>query len=383
MKSHALLLLFCASVLLVCAFSTGSPAFLLPAVIMLLVTGYALLSVHLVRRSLSVSARSEVEKLRRGETAVLHLMLKTGSWLPVAPIELHLQLGEKETVHMLPSPHPGSSVQAFDCRVHARHVGVFHPGITFCTVRDVFGLVERTVIPRGSCPELIVLPLPFDVTDLEFAPGDAGLGTMARATEDLTSPEDVRAYQSGDPMKKVHWKLSVRKQELMVRRFEEPVLPEAVMLMDFCLVPSGHDNPAALQDAMLESAASVLLHEGALDHAVRMPLYDEQALELSSRMETSLILEHLARCRFSETGDFEHVLRLESRRMRNIGATVIISPVLNGSLAEAMIALRRMGPSLRLYLVTDTPDNPDYLPFILRLQRAMCEVCYVTPAPES
>ena len=145
----------------------------------------------------------------------------------------------------------------------------------------------------------------------------------------------------------------------------------------------GHGNPAALQDAMLESAASVLLHEGALDHAVRMPLYDEQALELSSRMETSLILEHLARCRFSETGDFEHVLRLESRRMRNIGATVIISPVLNGSLAEAMIALRRMGPSLRLYLVTDTPDNPDYLPFILRLQRAMCEVCYVTPAPES
>ena len=374
-------MLFISLVLFVLGFSTGSPVFLLPAVIILLAIIYALVSVYFAGRRLEISSRSESSHLHRGESTVLHLTIRTGSILPVAPLELRLHLGEKEKVQTLPARPMGRAVQEVKCPVHAQHVGVFHPGIDSCRIRDLFGLAERQVKPPENAQEIVVLPLPFDVTDLVFAPGDAGMGTMSRATEDLTSPEDVRAYQSGDPMKKVHWKLSVRKQELVVRRFEEPILPEAVVLMNLYLNDFPAEDLQALRDGMLESAASILIHEGSLDHTVRMPLYDKQTLELSSRMEAPAVLEHLARCRFSDAGDFEHILRLESRRMRSVGATVIISPILNGHLAEAMIALRRMGPSLRLYLVTSAPENPDFLPFITRLQRAMCEVCYVTPAP--
>lgn len=49
--------------------------------------------------------------------------------------------------------------------------------------------------------------------------------TLARATEDISNPSDLRTYAPGDPMKKIHWKQSLRKQELLVRRFEEPALP--------------------------------------------------------------------------------------------------------------------------------------------------------------
>ena len=75
---------------------------------------------------------------------------------------------------------------------------------------------------------------------------------MARATEDINSPSDVRTYAPGDPMKKIHWKLSLRKRELLVRRFEEPALPDALVLMDQSAPrAASHEASADLRDAML------------------------------------------------------------------------------------------------------------------------------------
>ena len=44
-----------------------------------------------------------------------------------------------------------------------------------------------------------------------------------------------------------------------------------------------------------------------------------------------------------------------------------------------MTAMRRMGPYLRLYLITFDPDDQTKLPMISKLQSAGIEVCYVTP----
>ena len=82
----------------------------------------------------------------------------------------------------------------------------------------------------------------------------------------------------GDSLKRVHWKLSARKRELVVRRFEEPVLPEALVLMDCSPPPSwGHPEAEAdVRDSLLETAASVMNSQMITDHAVRLPLLGKQ-----------------------------------------------------------------------------------------------------------
>jgi hypothetical protein len=66
--------------------------------------------------------------------------------------------------------------------------------------------------------------------------------------------------------------------------------------------------------------------------------------------------------------------------MRRTGATVIITSRLNSTVADMIIRIRRMGPTVRLYLITFTPENPVLLPIISRLQQNTIEVCYVTPS---
>ena len=85
--------------------------------------------------------------------------------------------------------------------------------------------------------------------------------TMRRAMEDPSSPNDFRAYQQGDPLKRIHWKMSARKRELIVKQFEEPALPDALVMLDTSppQLAEGmpEDQSAFLKDALLETAASV------------------------------------------------------------------------------------------------------------------------------
>ncbi len=356
------------------AFSTGAPAFLAPAVLLLLLLIWSLLSVLRCRHGLSLEVSLEKQRVSRGEEAALILTVTQNSFLPVCPLQINLSLDGEELQPLDIPSRRGSS----DWRIPfpARHAGVLEPGVASCELSDLFALFRVSARQRASHAELLVIPTPFEVAPLAYAQLDEGLGTMARATEDISLPADVRSYQTGDPMKKIHWKLSLRKQELLVRRFDEPVLPDALIILD-CEQPGS--AKASLRDALLETALSVMTTEMRSDHLIHMPLLGRHPTEVDGRMGSALVAEHLARLIWSEGNAFEEVLLLEAGRLRHVGATVIITSRLSGELVDVMLQMRRMGPTLRLYYVTDQPEQSEVQPFITRLQHQDCEVCYVTP----
>lgn len=380
MRCRILMPCAAAAVLLVTALSTGSPVFLTAAALLLAVVLFSLASVVWAVRTMSMDLQLSDRLVRRGEDVELTLLVRHSGYLPIAPVMLELDAipGVPATaVRLLDLP---GRQQALTIPFHAAHVGTVCPGIRSCTVEDLFGLFCRRWQPQAVNSELLVVPTTFDVTDLTFAPGDPGLGTMARATEDITSPSDVRKYQAGDPMKKIHWKLSLRKRDLMVRQFEEPVLPDALVLMD-CARPhaDSSDAEADLRDALAETAASVMANQLRSENNIRMPLPGSHPVEVGSGMGMPLILENLARVDFSAADRFERVLTLEMRRLRQVGAVVVVTTRLSGDTVELMARMRQMGPVVRLYYVSSAPDDPAILPFIARLQHATVEVNYVTP----
>lgn len=384
MRSRILTLLAVLFSCLLAALSTGSKIYLLFAVLLAVMAILSLLSVMLAGRSASVSHTLSSHRVQRGEDVTLEIVVRHRGFLPIAPITITLSAAPGEPPIVTRLPYSGRKSQRLAYRFTTAHVGVFSPGVISYLVEDVFGFFSRKLLPDTPAPELMVLPLPFEVKPLKFSPGDTGMEMLSRAREDPTTPSDVRAYQPGDPMKKVHWKLSMRKRELLVRRFEDPALPDALVLLD-CAPPSLPDTPRPqakeyLQDALCETAASVVLHQMRGDHPVRLPLLGKRPMEYDKSMGIPALLEELARLDFSQTERFERVLLLETRRMRRTGATVIVTSRLNSIVADMIIRIRRMGPYVRLYLVTFTPENPAILPLISRLQQNTVEVCYVTPS---
>ena len=182
-------------------------------------------------------------------------------------------------------------------------------------------------------------------------------------------------------MKKIHWKLSLRKGELMVRKFDEPVLQEVLILMDCSRPPDlGHARAEAdLRDALLETAASLFSDQIRTDHTIRMPLTGKHPADADDRMGIPAVFDMLARLDFSAADRFERVLMMESRRLGKVGCIAVVSARLNGAMVEMMIRMHRMGPNLRLYLITFVPDDSGLAPLTGRLRNSGIEVTYVTP----
>ena len=381
MKLHLTIPVALSATLLASALATGNPLLFLLAVLILLTVVLCFAGVLWASATMHVSAEAEQDTVHRGDNISLLLRVRHRGWIPIAPVTLELQTlaaDKPREIHLKNLP---GRTQTLRMPLHAAHVGVFTSGIRSVIVEDLLGIFRRRIVPADTEYSLTVLPLTFETAPLIMAPGDPGSEIMARATEDLNAPSDIRSYQPGDAMKKIHWKLSLRKGELMVRKFDEPVLQEALILMD-CSRPPGLGHPEAeadLRDALLETGASLFTDQVRTDHTVRMPLTGNHPVDLDERMGIPNALDTLARLDFSAAERFEQVLAMESRRLGKTGCVAVITARLNGAAVEMMIRMHRMGPNIRLYLVTFIPDDPGTAQLAGRLEHAGIEVEYVMP----
>ncbi len=265
------------------------------------------------------------------------------------------------------------------------HVGQWPVGAGRVILQDFFGLIRMRIKLKTPLPEVLVLPRAFEVLPLDFAKLDDGRALPGRSGEDITSPEDTRAYRLGDPFKRIHWKLSIRSRELVVRRFEIPEPPDTLILLD-CTAPLGGeekpDGKARLIDTLAETALSVAAMQMSDGQPVRLPLYGQRQSEFHADRQGALTLlkEELAYQTFDGGVAFDRVLGLELRRMRRTGATIVITTRLDAAVAEGVKNIRASGPNVRFYLITFTMNAPEYSPYIALLQQNFVEVCYVTPA---
>lgn len=383
MKKANLTMGVCFGFLLFCALSMGNRVYLVLATIIFLAWVFAYLSVRLAEKSVEVSNALSGQKVNRGEVVSMEIAVSHRGFLPIAPIALNMRATSNTPAGVIYLTQLGKRRQRVTHHFVADHVGAMFPGVESYVVSDVFGFFKREHKPDLQGQELLVLPVPFDVEPLTFAAGDMGVETMKRAMEDPSSPSDFRAYQQGDPLKRIHWKMSARKREIIVRQFEEPALPDALVMLDTSRPHLNEGvaeaNAAFLQDALLETAASVVACQIREENSVRLPLVGDRPMEYSSHMGLPVLLDELARCTFNETEQFQRVLMMQMGELRKTGAVVVITTRLSSEVVDLLTRMKRLGPNVRLYFVTFRTDHPDRMAQVGRLQQAGVEVNYVTP----
>ena len=352
MTARGLYTLLFAALMLVTALSVGSSGAFLLGVAALCALAVSLVSVTCAALSCRFEQEAETVRVMRGDSLAYTLRVRLFSPLPIAPLSLHMRLPSgRESEFLLAARLFGTTVSenAFPCP----HVGTSEVGVTRCDLTDCFALFTLHRRVRAPLIGVSVLPVPAQAEKPAFSPGEDEHSITQRALSDHTTPVDTRPWQDGDELKRVHWKLSMRRQSLMVHTYETPQRPDALLLLD-CAAPGYAPSRAAFAiDCMTEEcagAAKALLADG---HPVRMPL--PSGRETSGQDDTALpgFLDAMAQAAFDAPGDFERVLLLASRRMRRTGATLVFTTRLTPRVADALIALSRMGPRTALTLVTD------------------------------
>lgn len=146
------------------------------------------------------------------------------------------------------------------CTVSFGGAGTYLVRLKKLKVYDFTGLFSSKVSAKGE-KKIQVMPRIYNIP-LQLSPmvrnffGESEVYDDYEPGYDNSELFDVREYQEGDGLRKIHWKLSAKKGELLVKEFALPKACPIVLFLDFH--PTGKLKKQEQMIPYLESVASLV-----------------------------------------------------------------------------------------------------------------------------
>lgn len=231
----------------------AAPVLLHLGLLLALLTVFAALVVHLPRRGGTVSRQISTDLLTVSETsrvtvrfALRAIRVPHGLWHDVLPDAVS---GDSS------GEYPAESGQISYLITGVRR-GVWPIGPLVLRTVDPFGLAQREQ-EFGEHRTVTVVPEVFALAPLTVKVGAAG-GTAQTSSSRLGQGSDnlsPRRYISGDSMRRIHWRATAHRGQLMVRQEEEESSPDALVVLDRSSLR--WDAADGSEDAAFEAAVSL------------------------------------------------------------------------------------------------------------------------------
>lgn len=349
--------LLMAFTLLVIALSTGTAVYYLLSAMLFMMALIAFFSALITLFTLELELNAGKKRAVRGESVTVRLRVRRRTLLPPGLVELEVSApdagqGSGRMISVF-APLKG---REYRYTIECAHRGVYEMGVSRLYVTDIFGLFRFSRRVKACMARVEVTPRLGRAPVMLVQPGDTGPQGRVRMTEDMASPSGVRDWQQGDSLKKVHWKLTARRRELLVRTFEESARPDFLILLDCSPVNAMQSHVRAIEDALCEAAAAAALAQMEAGYPVRMPLNARKPSEIAGQTpgEIGHFLNALTWLAFDSPYSYEQVIELELRRLLRTGALILISTRLNPALAELALRVRQLGVAVQYVWVAET-----------------------------
>ena len=346
----------CMGALLAAGLSTGTRLYYLVFFMLLMMVVLSLISAAWTLWSVRFELKGVKARVTRGDSLMTVFTVRHTSILPVSAIRVQLSVpaGYSGTLEVNVTAPPFVA-RTFRQVIHCPHRGVYEAGVTKLTVQDIFGLVSLSRRPGLKLIKMEVRPRVSDIAPMLLKNADMGPEFRSTAAEDNASPSDVRKWQDGDELKKVHWKLSLRKRELMVRTYEESARPDTLVIPDLQQVTSLRDQQLTIEDCVCEASLNAVKAQLEAGYPVRMPLTNAHPSELAgqSPVDFAPFADAMLRVAFDSPYDYERVLMLMQARLQRTGGAVLVTARLTSRIADTALRMQRSGITTRLIWVSD------------------------------
>ncbi len=278
---------------------------------------------------------------------------------------------------------PGDHAEVFSERTF-RYRGQYHIALPEVHLSDFLGLLWLRCKLSGPltvtvCPRVYVLRscrMLFGVTP--------SLARQARSSSNEVSvASDSRKYQYGDPVNRIHWKLTAQKGELISRLFENEEAAEVLLLLD-TTPPSGVEDPMEVADRLVEAVLAVLYYCLQYKFAVRLVHLNGPSVpgggifnaQQKDRASFDSLFAHLSTLVFDSADPFDMLLRHAVNPSETFAGTVVFTSALSEAHLTDVATLHTPGsPASIVYTAPD--DAPLNLPVNLPFS-----VCVVPPGAD-
>ncbi len=193
-----------------------------------------------------------------GKTAEIIVKVKNKSFLPVSKLVFYLSYenlltGEKGRIK-LKGVSDAWQTGAVCAKAFVNHCGKYKVCLKKIRIYELSGIFYLSCKGGGSS-DFYVMPRLFDTAVTVSEPsrhfmGESDIYGDTPGGKDASEILQIREFRDGDKMQSIHWKMSAKVDELMVRENRQPIGCPVVLFLDF-------PEKRKQMDAFLTAAAAI------------------------------------------------------------------------------------------------------------------------------
>ena len=261
---------------------------------------------------------------------------------------------------------PGQTLKQ-DFQFVANHKGVLDFGVDHLMIKDWFGFfcfprrIKVSEKGSGSGDDHAAFPLLVQpsarIWSQAISPHLADPRQVLMAPQSVrVSPEidtlaNIRSYQPGDKMKSIHWNISARTGEWMVREFEDPRQGGLLFIMeprwpDKGRVATGWED--SYVDQVTEITASLLDFLSRTEGPLTLVSSSRNIEAAGEGQAPNILYEELAVWRPSRDGFALPMLIRQVNQQRSFRGVIVVTSTVTASLEAELLRLQRRGTQVVL-----------------------------------
>lgn len=248
--------------------------------------------------------------------------------------------------------------------------GIYDFGSLSLKVFDIFRAFRLN--KKVDCNiKVKVFPRIYDIGRLTSSGKDIYKETLDKTSmnEDMFTIRDVRKYQEGDSLKKIHWKVSAKHGELFVKNSNNISGEEFTIFLDLNKENLAMDAKGELEESMVDlcvSLAAYILGKG-IGIKTYINAQRSACIETSSKEQLDSFMEYLITQKSDGDMELGEFLYKNSYRLQRNNRIAVIAGRATNKLCTNIGKLRGNGYAVTLFYTDLESDAKNYIPSLKNL----------------
>lgn len=244
--------------------------------------------------------------------------------------------------------------KSFTFGILCKYRGYYTVGIKSIEFEDYLGIFRLSRRP-GATKTITVNPrlINLDSFNIKTNYMSESHSILNKYFEDITTISDTRKYAYGDSLKRIHWKLSAKVNQLMVKNFEGTSKTNCVIMLDLQKNNYSNEQNIVLEDKLIECTVAVVYHCLSNWIPINFVYHSREVNKIEAKNTTDFekIYDLLSNVSFDQDIHIKDLLNIYSRDNANKMDLIIFTSNIDYDLYNELYNLKAAGHDVNIVYV--------------------------------
>ena len=311
------------------------------------------------KRRLLLAERLTTDVVTKNQKTSFQIVIRNRYFLPCISVrvqfvanEIGLTVDEMEKFVSIPSF--GQREVAFE--IQGKYRGEYEVGVTELILHDFLGLF-RFKQKHTEKLSLIITPriLPISALPLDMIIQETVISRRNLQGDDYSTISDLRKYQPTDGYKKVHWKATAKRNELISKNFQATERMATTFFVDNTVIGNSLEQRMQHEDILMEAVVSVMYHCFRLGQPISFHYIGEGYVDFTT--DFSHLYKQASGLVFQQGNLFKKVLRDYLKWNKDEMNLMVFTHRVDEEMLSLLQAFRLAGNQVQLFLFSRVDEG--------------------------